>query len=99
MLAVTVDYEIDGQRVLGNPSCADRVWGSSCLPRLEADNANYKAVITYNVLPNATVNPAAHVMLKACYSAPSAKDRAWRKANNIIVVRWPCLWNAQFWMS
>ncbi|KAL3141564.1 hypothetical protein ABBQ32_004809 [Trebouxia sp. C0010 RCD-2024] len=85
-LEVTVNYEIDGQAVLGNPSCTGRMWHSTCLPRLQAENPNRKAVISYNVLPNATLTPGAHVILKACYSAPSAYDRAWRKANNIIVL-------------
>ena len=87
VLGVTVDYEINGQRIAGNTSCTAGVYNSACLPRLEADDPNYKALITYQVLPNATLASTAKVTLKVCYSSPSARDRSWRKANNIIVVR------------
>lgn len=86
-LGVTVDYSINGQRIAGNTSCTAGVYNSACLPQLKADDPNYKALISYQVLPNATLPSTAHVSLKVCYSAPSARDRAWRKANDIIVVR------------
>ena len=86
-LGVTVDYIIDGQRIAGNTSCTAGVYNSACLPQLKAEDPNYKAVISYQVLPNATVDPAARVTLRACYSAPSATDRTWRKANEVIEVR------------
>lgn len=86
-LAVTVGVRINGQLIAGNTSCTAGVFNSACLPQLKADDPNEKVVISYQVLPNATLPSTAHVSLRVCYSAPSARDRLWRKANDIIVVR------------
>lgn len=86
-LGVTVAYRINGQQIAGNTSCTAGVFNSACLPQLNADDPSNELLISYQVLPNATLPPTAKVSLKVCYSAPSARDRSWRKANDIIVVR------------
>lgn len=86
ILGVTVSYLIDGQAVAGNISCTSQAFGSACLPKLQAANSNYKVVINYSVLSNSTLESSAHVLLKVCYDKTSTVDRAWRKANNILVV-------------
>lgn len=56
------------------------------MPKVHAAESSNKVVINYAVLSNATLESSAHVILKACYSRASTIDRAWRKANNILVV-------------
>lgn len=90
ILGVTVSYLIDGQTVAGNTSCTSQAFGSPCLPKLHAANSNYKVMINYNVLSNATLESSAHVLLKVCYDKVSVVDRAWRKANNILVLDKQC---------
>lgn len=90
ILGVTVSYLIDGQTVAGNTSCTSQVFGSACLPKLQAANSNYKVMINYNVLSNATLESTAHVLLKVCYDKTSTTDRAWRKANNVLVLDKQC---------
>ena len=89
VFGVTVSFMIDGQTIPANTSCVTGTYNAPCLTSLDADNPNTKAVINYQLLSNATLESTAHVILKVCYSAPSAKDRAWRKANNVIVVSPP----------
>ena len=87
VLDVTVSVQNNGLLVATNTSCTAQIPGAACLAKVDAHNSNQKVVINYSVLPNATLDATSHVILKACYSPIATKDRAWRKANNILVVR------------
>lgn len=90
ILSVNVSFLIDGQTVAGNPLCTSQGWNSPCMPKIHAAESSNKVVINYAVLSNATLESTAHVVLKACYDKTSTIDRAWRKANNILVLDKQC---------
>jgi len=90
VLGVTVSVQNNGLLVATNTSCTAQFPGAACLAKVDAHNSNQKVVINYSVLPNATLDATSHVILKACYSPIATRDRAWRKANNILVLDHQC---------
>ena len=65
-------------------ACTNSASNSTCLPLLKAGTGD-SVKIMYSVNGTAPVNSTATITLKACFSAATAANRAWRKPSPIIV--------------